>query len=295
MGKRRVQEEEESDIDVSSTESEREVEEGEEEEIVNVDFDYFDLNPDVDFHAIKTFLKQLFGDDCNRFDISSLADLILKENSVGTTIKTDGKESDPFALLSVLNIHENIDKASVKTVIDYVLDKTKKDTEFNIMLSKLLGKSGDRKQKVGLIVSERMLNMPVEVVPPMYKMLAEEMEKHEQAHERYEFDFFLVLSKVYQLVAPTVELEEQTKTKKKKLPEGEEPPVELDYFHYEDLVFEKHAKKFAYYNYTDTRQEPDSRRVFTEYGIIPKLSVILLDKNAMKKSIAEMEEMFPPF
>ncbi|CAK7901629.1 protein Bcp1p [[Candida] anglica] len=311
MAKRRVTDED-SDIDVSSTDSENEMEVGvdgeavneggEEEETVNVDFDYFDLNPDVDFHATKTFLKQLLGDDANDFDISGLADLILTKNSVGTTIKTDGQESDPFAILSVINLSENLTKPCIKTLIDYVLKKTSKNTEFNLILRKLLSAKGNSTKdtskdfKVGLVFSERMINMPVEVVPPMYKMLFEEMERAEDSHDKYEFDYFLVISKIYRLVAAN-EQEEQSnsKSKKKKTSGGADVGVEMDYFHYEDLVLEENAMYKGYYDYSQVKQETDSRRVFTEYGIDPKLSLILLDKESLAKSVPQMEEKFPPF
>lgn len=302
MGKRRVEEESDSDIDVSSTDSENEQEQDEqqeEEEIVNVDFDFFDLNPEVDFHATKTFLRQLFGDDCNMFDISALADLILTKNSVGTTIKTEGTESDPFALLSVINLTENLGQPSIKSLVDYFLQKTSQNTEFNIILKKLLSegkttKSSSKQLKVGLIISERMINMPVEVVPPMYKMLLTEMEKAEDAHDKYEFDYFLVVSKIYHMVAAIVQEEtSDKKSKKKKVPA--EKVVESDYFHYEDIILEQNAKYFGSYSYNHTHQETDSRRVFTEYGIDPKLSLILLDKEGLRKSVPEMEEKFPPF
>ena len=34
-----------------------------------------------------------------------LTELVLSQPTVGTTIKTDGIESDPYALLTVLNMH----------------------------------------------------------------------------------------------------------------------------------------------------------------------------------------------
>ncbi|KAG2735000.1 hypothetical protein G9P44_001214 [Scheffersomyces stipitis] len=302
MGKRRV-EEEDSDIDVSSTDSENEeVEQNEapeEEELVNVDFDFFDLNPEVDFHATKNFLRQLFGDDAGSFDISGLANLVLAENSVGTTIKTDGKESDPFALLSVINLSDNLANSSIKKVTDYILKKTSKQLEFNLMLKKLLqsGKStkdSSKQLKVGLIVSERMINMPVEVVPPMYKMLVEEMAKADDAHEKYEFDYFLIISKVYQLVNATIEDDDDKQKSKKKKPAAEEQ-VEMDYFHYEDMVLEQNSAYKGVYPYTEIKQETDSRRVFTEYGIDPKLSLMLLEKDKLAACVPLMEEQFPPF
>lgn len=285
--------EEDSDIDISSTESENEdhivgdEDDKKEEEIVNVDFDFFDLNQEVDFHATKTFLTQLFGDDAQEFDISALADLILTKNSVGTTIKTDGKESDPFAILSVININNNATTPAVKKIVQYVLQKTSKQREFNIILRKLL--SPDSKLKVGLIISERMINMPVEVVPPMYKMLLEEMDHAEDSHERYEFDYFLVISKVYKIVAAKVQDDQQKKKKKG----GDDE--EMDYFHFEDIVLEEKSKYHGSYDYTNKKQDSDSRRVFTEYGIEPMLSLILVDKNDMKFAVKGMEEKFPPY
>lgn len=272
---------EDSDIDVSSTESESE----QVEEIVDVDFDYFDLNPSVDFHATKTFLTQLLGDDAGEFNISELADLILQENSVGTTIKTDGQESDPFAILLAINVNDNLTRPAMKTLVNYVVKKTAADREFNLMLTKLLQRGQAQLLKVGLIFSERMINMPVEVVPPMYKMLLEEMTKADD-----EFDYFLVISKVYHLVAAN---EHEAKPKKKKTDAAQ--PVEKDYFHYEDLVLEANCAYKGTYDYTHKKQETDSRRVFSEYGIDPKLSLILLDKESLATSVPQMEAKFPPF
>ncbi|KAF6069453.1 p21-C-terminal region-binding family protein [Candida albicans] len=300
MGKRRVDEESDSDIDVSSTDSETELESTQQQqqqqegattiqETVDVDFDFFDLNPQIDFHATKNFLRQLFGDDNGEFNLSEIADLILRENSVGTSIKTEGMESDPFAILSVINLTNNLNVAVIKQLIEYILNKTKSKTEFNIILKKLLTNQNDttrdRKFKTGLIISERFINMPVEVIPPMYKMLLQEMEKAEDAHENYEFDYFLIISRVYQLVDP-VEREDE---------DHEKESNQMDYFHLEDQILELNTQFKGIFEYNnENKQETDSRRVFTEYGIDPKLSLILIDKDNLAKSVIEMEQQFPP-
>ncbi|KAF6069324.1 p21-C-terminal region-binding family protein [Candida albicans] len=300
MGKRRVDEESDSDIDVSSTDSETELESTQQQqqqqegattiqETVDVDFDFFDLNPQIDFHATKNFLRQLFGDDNGEFNLSEIADLILRENSVGTSIKTEGMESDPFAILSVINLTNNLNVAVIKQLIEYILNKTKSKTEFNIILKKLLTNQNDttrdRKFKTGLIISERFINMPVEVIPPMYKMLLQEMEKAEDAHENYEFDYFLIISRVYQLVDP-VEREDE---------DHEKESNQMDYFHLEDQILESNTQFKGIFEYNnENKQETDSRRVFTEYGIDPKLSLILIDKDNLAKSVIEMEQQFPP-
>lgn len=78
---------------------------GDDEQLVNVDFDYFDPK-EIDFHAFKNLLRQLFDVDNINFDLSFLADKIIEQASVGSTVKTDGPDSDPFAMLTIMNIDE---------------------------------------------------------------------------------------------------------------------------------------------------------------------------------------------
>lgn len=75
--------------------------------MINVDFEWFDPQPAVDFHGIKNLLRQLFDSDAQIFDLSALSDLILSQPLLGSTVKVDGNESDPYAFLSVLNLQEH--------------------------------------------------------------------------------------------------------------------------------------------------------------------------------------------
>ena len=59
----------------------------------------------MDYQAIKRLLSQLFQRDAETLHLHELTELILGQPTVGTTIKTDGIESDPLALLTVLNMH----------------------------------------------------------------------------------------------------------------------------------------------------------------------------------------------
>lgn len=73
--------------------------------MVNVDFEWFDPQPEHDFHGLKTLLRQLFDVDATLFDLSALANLILAQPLLGSTVKVDGNETDPYAFLTVLNLH----------------------------------------------------------------------------------------------------------------------------------------------------------------------------------------------
>lgn len=75
--------------------------------MLDVDFEWFDPQPEHDFHGLKTLLRQLFDADGHMFELGALADLILAQPLLGSTVKVDGNESDPYAFLTVLNLHEH--------------------------------------------------------------------------------------------------------------------------------------------------------------------------------------------
>jgi hypothetical protein len=76
-------------------------------DMVNVDFEWFDPQPAVDFHGLKTLLRQLLDVDSQLFDLSALTDLILSQPTLGSTVKVDGNETDPYAFLTVLNLESH--------------------------------------------------------------------------------------------------------------------------------------------------------------------------------------------
>lgn len=75
--------------------------------MLDVEFEWFDPQPDVDYHGIKSLLQQLFDSDAQLFELSALTDLILSQPTLGSTVKVDGNETDPYAFLSILNLQEH--------------------------------------------------------------------------------------------------------------------------------------------------------------------------------------------
>lgn len=73
-------------------------------DMVNVEFEWFDPDADIDFHGLKSLTRQLFDADAELFNLSELVDLILSQPLLGSTVKVDGKETDPYAFLTVLNL-----------------------------------------------------------------------------------------------------------------------------------------------------------------------------------------------
>lgn len=72
--------------------------------MLDVSFDFFDPQPH-DYHSIKLLLSQLMSHDAHSLDMGAVTDLVLQQKLVGSTIKTDGNEGDPYAVLTVLNLN----------------------------------------------------------------------------------------------------------------------------------------------------------------------------------------------
>lgn len=143
---------------------------------------------------MKRLASQLWQGDTESLQVHDLADLVLSQPQVGTTVKCDGKESDPYSFLTVINLHLHQvrlkrvsfkkraevgrqNRPFVKALIDYVLNKSSGNAALSATLNDLLGPQGLQSQNhVGFVFSERLMNMPVQLMPVSYKMMAEEIQ-----------------------------------------------------------------------------------------------------------------------
>lgn len=202
------------------------------------------MNKDVDFHAIKNLLRQLLGEDSKKINLSGLTDVVL--DSPTTTIKTDGKESDPYAFLAPISVKD------VKSS-DYWKYINQTDLGLSTQLTKVSNK------KVALLINERFINMPIQVIPALYKIVLEDVAKAEGEH----YDYYLIPSRKFEVN----EESEQNSNKKVKT-------VEVDYFHDEDKFLESNA---LYTNSLESKK-----------GLIQ--SFILIGHDELLKSIVELED-----
>ncbi|OXV09196.1 hypothetical protein Egran_03039 [Elaphomyces granulatus] len=292
MGKRKMLKDTDVDMDDAKRPATQDSSESEDDtEILNVDFEWFDPQPAVDFHGLKVLLRQLFDIDAQLFDLSALTDLILEQRLLGSTVKVDGNESDPFAFLSVLNLREHQDKPVVRNLIGYLQKKASSNPSFSTLAS-LLSQSAI--PPIGLILTERLMNIPPEVVPPMYTMLLEEIAWALEEKEPYEFSHYLILSKRYEEVVSNLDTEESRPQKKKR--KNAYNTRQRFYFHPEDEVFEDHALCHGTFEYTNQQAEghSDSKRAFQELGIKPAGSLILIDTERFQPAVTNVAEFLKP-
>ncbi|KAK3688377.1 p21-C-terminal region-binding protein-domain-containing protein [Podospora appendiculata] len=242
-------------------------------DIVNVDFELFNYDPQIDFHGVKTLLRQLFDADHQLFDLSGLSDLIVEQNTIGSTCKVDDKANDAYAFLTVLNLWEHRAKTPVAQLIAYLSEKAKTNASLAAVVPELLSPAGGGKSVVGLVLADRLLNMPAEVIPPMWGMLIDEIEAAVEDKEPYEFTHYLVVSRGYHEVASSLD---ESERKQKKARGGDE--AQLLYFHPEDEEMRKHALAAGEYAFTkDDGSVADSKRAFQEMGIRPQGFMMLIE------------------
>jgi len=256
------------------------------ENMLDVTFEWFDPQPAVDFLGLKTLLRQLLDVDNELFDLSALADMILAQPLLGSTVKVDTNESDPFAFLSVLNLHQHRDKPVIRDLTQYLISKAQSIPALS-QLPELL--SPESKAEVGLILTERFTNMPSEIVTPMYTMLTEEIQWALQEKEPYNFTHYLILSKTYTEVPSKLDEEENRPQKKSK---QKSPSLETFYFHPEDEALHRHALGFGNYDYTKQGDEnvSDSKRAFQDAGIRPQGHMTLLKDSEFAGAIKSVGE-----
>ncbi|KAH6723189.1 p21-C-terminal region-binding protein-domain-containing protein [Leptodontidium sp. 2 PMI_412] len=253
-------------------------------DMVNVEFEWFNFKPDVDFHGLKSLLRQLLDVDSQLFDLSALADLILSQPTVGSTVKVDGDETDAYAFLTILNLHEHREKKIIKDLTEYLIEKSKSSPSLAPLGSLLTSSS-----QVGIVLGERLINVPAEIAPPMYTMLIDEIEAAVEDKEPYEFTHYLILSKTYNEISSSLDQEDAPRTKKNKAAKASR---EVFYFHPEDEVLQKHALASGSFEYTKDEGEgmADSKRAFSEMGIKPQGSMILIEASKFEgaaKAIGE--------
>lgn len=176
-------------------------------------------------------------------------------------------------------------------MVEYLLSRVRQ----NANLAKLtdLLTAGNHHARIGLIMTERLLNIPSEVVPPMYKMLLEEISWALEDKEPYDFTHYLIMSKTYREVASALDSEADNprRNKKPKLAGRKQGP-EVFYFHPEDEVLQQHADVFGSFDYFKLADEgqSDSKRTFQELGIKPQGHVILIETGKFESAVKALQE-----
>ncbi|KAG1354193.1 putative protein BCCIP [Cocos nucifera] len=149
--------------------------------MVQADFQFFDPKP-RDFHGVKLLLQNYL--DNKLWDLSGFVDLILEQTTVGTIVKSgdqdeeeegddDGGDDDEglYAMTSALNLGRYARHRCIKELKRFLLEVCSDDSTKKKLKLLLEQQASD----VGLLVLQRFVNCPYQLVPPLYDALFDEV------------------------------------------------------------------------------------------------------------------------
>ncbi|CAH2059317.1 unnamed protein product, partial [Iphiclides podalirius] len=169
--------------------------------------DFEGRNPeDCDYHGIKQLLRQLFLK--SNVDLGALAQIIIAQNYVGSVVKQcldDGVEDDDedddgsdgvFGITTVINITKKKDEAciqQIRTLLTTLAEENAND-KTKALVNKILS---DESRHVGLVINERILNIPAAISVPLFASLQSELEKAVKKNMPYTFHYLIWICKTY--------------------------------------------------------------------------------------------------
>lgn len=175
------------------------------------------------------------------------------------------------------------EQPEIKSLINYYIQKTAKKPEFSRKLRQVL--SSNSSDKVGLVLMERFINMPVEIAPPLWKLYND----HVKESGGKEYDYYLIVSKAFTEEESELDKEEKRPTKRNKFSN----PKETFYFHPEDETI--HDTCLFYTSFDFTKEVlSDSKRAFYNAGIKSTGHVMLMDADKLDETVNNLEANYAP-
>ncbi|XP_047525384.1 protein BCCIP homolog [Pieris napi] len=170
--------------------------------------DFEGRNPeDCDYHGIKQLLRQLFLK--SNVDLGALAQLIISQNYVGSVVKQclddgiDDEDDDVgdgvFGVTTLINITKKKDEQCIKQIraLLTTLANDNADEKTKTLVNKVL--SNDASQ-VGLIINERILNIPAAISVPLFSSLQSEVDRAVKRNMPYTFQYLIWICKTYKTI-----------------------------------------------------------------------------------------------
>ncbi|XP_036295231.1 BRCA2 and CDKN1A-interacting protein isoform X1 [Pipistrellus kuhlii] len=284
------EETEDQDDDDDDDEGDSDEEEDEDEvvgEEVNVEFEAYSIS-DSDYDGIKRLLQQLFLKA--PVNTAELTELLIQQNHIGSVIKqTDVSEDsdddvdgdEVFGFISLLNLTERKGTPCAEQIKALALRGCAKSCEKSVVeqLDRLLS---DSSRPVGLLLSERFVNVPAQIALPLHRQLQKELaEAHKTNKPCGKCHFYLLISKTFAEAGKNNSKKNQSSQKKDELMFTNAE---------EEFFYEKAALRFSY----SVQEESDSclggRWSFDDVPMQPLRTVMLVPCDRMGEVMAALEE-----
>lgn len=248
-------------------------------QIEDVEFQFWDPKP-VDYHTLKIWLQKTT--DSLEFDAAGLADIVSAQAAVGTMIKQgDDGNVQPIGFASTLSWATHRSTRSFAQIRKFVLAHVPANQRQQ--LESVLDSN-----QTGLLLQDRLINTPPELVPPLHDNLqqdvawAKDNESSEALCNSFRFSDVLVLIRCFQTPedanAPAI-------PKIKHVPEG------FCLYKFEEEALLKHSKlAFSF----DAARPPPEKDTNTK-NLVEKRIVAVVPFAKLDKALAETWDLLARF
>ncbi|NXD11095.1 BCCIP protein, partial [Nothocercus nigrocapillus] len=258
---------------------------------VNVEFEAHSIS-DNDHNGIKKLLQQLFLKA--PVNIAELTDILIQQNHIGSTIKqaevqedSGGDDDDDdidevFGFISLINLTERKGTQCTEQIKELILSRCEKNCEQRAVeqLDKILN---DNAKPVGLILSERFINVPPQIALPMHQQLQKELTDAQKKNKPCgKCHYYLLISKTFT---------EATKNNSKRRGGGNQQKEELMFANAEEEFFyEKALLKFNY----SVQEESDTclggRWSFDDVPMKPLRTVMIIPADGIHAIMDKLKD-----
>jgi len=136
---------------------------------VNVDFIFSDPRP-IDFKSVRRLLERYLPGEEGSFPVGSLADDVIGQRVVGTMVKVvDDGLDDSYAFSTILPLSLYSQKDWFRSVKSYLLKKVP------VTAMGALKAALDSPSSLGLLLNERIYNMPPELAPSLHESVLKDV------------------------------------------------------------------------------------------------------------------------
>lgn len=272
--------------DDDSGEEDSEASEEEINEEVVVDFEAHALSVN-DFNGIKKLLQQLFLKA--HVNTSEMTDIIIQQNHIGSVIKQaevpeDSDDDDPdevFGFITMLNLTERKGVQCVEEVKELIVEQCEKNCSHSVteQLELILN---DTSKPVGLLLSERFINVPPQIALPLHKQLQGEIAEAQRTNKPSgKCHYCLLISKTCKEASKTIPARGG----------GGAPKEEYMFINAEEEFFYEQAiLKFHYSVQEETDSCLSGRWSFDDVPMKPFRTVMLVPTDKMPAIMDKLTE-----
>nr|AGM32913.1 protein BCCIP-like protein [Coptotermes formosanus] len=184
--------------------------------------------------------------------------------------------------MSVLNITEKQNLECVQQLRSLLLDLCSEHAtdQTNTLIRSLLS---DDSQPIGLLINERIINIPAQISVPLLESLSKEMKKACQKKMPYDFTYFILICKLYKSGQP------HTQKKKRQQSSGGGEPEILWSNPEEEIINEEAECQFEFCVKGDADSGLSGRWMEDDMEMSPYRRVLLLQANKLDPLIERIK------